>query len=64
MRARLGELKRDARDRMSLLVMVRSFLGCSGVGAALGGSWGLLGSLSDLCASWCCCCMTAVKEDV
>jgi hypothetical protein len=41
MRARLGELKRDARDRMSLLVMVRSFLGCSGVGAALGGSWDL-----------------------
>jgi hypothetical protein len=27
MRARLGELKRDARDRMNLLTMVRSFLG-------------------------------------
>jgi hypothetical protein len=26
MRARLGELKRDARDRMNLLMAVRSFL--------------------------------------
>jgi hypothetical protein len=37
---RLGEQKRDARDRMSLLMMVRCVL-CPGVGASLGGSWDL-----------------------